>query len=104
MALYGKSLDAASSPGSGAEFFFDVPKTHIGAIATYTGSPDAASVKIEVTLDGSTWLTSFTANTVLGCIAANSSSILCPVIGVRATLVSFDGGTSPTVTVWISAA
>ncbi len=102
MALYGKSLDAASSPSSGTEFFFDVPKSVIGAIASYTGTPDAASVHIEGTLDGTTWVFLVVANTVA--TPSATVNIGCPVMGIRARLISFDGGTSPTVTVWVSAA
>jgi hypothetical protein len=92
-----RSLDAATSTGAGIVLMFDEPPALHGAQSITTGSPMDAVIVIEGTIDGSTWYE-------IGTISPNAYSTVVnsPLAGIRANLTTLDGGTSPTVTVWIA--
>jgi hypothetical protein len=103
MALSGKSLDAATTTGPGMAITFDVPKAAHTLVTTFTGSPSQVIVHLEITLDGSNWVTitqtSGVASTINYSGAGNT-----PALGARANLVELTGGTSPTVTAFVASA
>jgi hypothetical protein len=96
-----KSIDAATGTGPGSALVFDsVRAFHQGsAQVVTTGNPTSVAITVEATLDGVAWAT---------LIAPTSASFfgfsVPPILGIRAKLVTLDGGSSPTVAVFIGLA
>jgi hypothetical protein len=101
--LVAASLSAASATGIGSTVFFGVPKPIIGLQISTTGSPTTFNVNLEGTIDGTNYFTAYTVTQATsGSVAGGAAPP--PVIGARANLTAFSGGTAPTFTATVSGA
>lgn len=100
MPLFLKSLVAATATGAGQALVFDSPKrAHFGFQISWTGSPSSIEVQLEVTIDGTNWVSigTFTSNGSTPASGAIQTSETGPVMGTRLNLTGLSGGSSPTV-------
>jgi hypothetical protein len=108
MAIYslvGTSLSAATSTGAGTSVFFGVPVAAAGLLVVATGSPASFNVNLEGTIDGAHYFTlAAVTQATAGGIAGVTRGSMPPVIGTRANLTAFSGGSSPTFTATVSGA
>jgi methyl coenzyme M reductase beta subunit len=99
------SLNAATGTGAGDSFGF-LPFLGGGIPGTYswdiiiTGGPSAVTVNLEGSDDGTNW---FTVDTSTSTSSALRHVVDKPVRFLRANLATLTGGSSPTVSVGISA-
>jgi hypothetical protein len=98
MTLIVKSLDAVAALGPGGALMFDIPRSPIGMGVTFAGAT-SVFVNLEGTFDGVNWINLGTVFSTTGLVTSSN----VPVIGIRANLTEIDGGTSPSVTAWVSA-
>lgn len=104
MPLVGTSLNAVTATGPGVAVTFDTPKTEVAMQFSVTGSPSTWEASMEASLDGFnfTMVQSLSQNQGSPAIIKLPSD-QSPVLSVRANLVSFSGGSSPTFTAVIAA-
>ncbi len=101
--LSGVSLAAVTATGAGTQLLWGTPMTAASMQVATTGSPTSYSINLEGSIDGTTFFT--LANVTQATTGLNASSINVAVfIAIRANLVSFSGGTSPTFTATIAVA
>lgn len=111
------SLNGATTPGAGVSRDLEGVANCFTVQTILTGAPSSFTVKVEGSLDGSTWdqINPVTINSGAGLVTwgdnpytpvGNSGSFAFAhyVRYVRAYLTAVSGGTSPTVTVWLVAA
>lgn len=101
-----KSLDAVTATGEGtaASFGGHVRSTHAIQVSA-TGSPTGLVVKLQGSLNGTNWFTLATWD-ITAPLASGDMLFVTgkPVNQVRADCTTLSGGTSPTVSAWVSSA
>lgn len=91
------TLGTLAATGAGTAVNLSVVAHKHTVTAVPTGSPATCTVKLEGSIDGTTWFDLSTAQT---CTAAVAFHVVeKPVLAVRANLTALTGGTSPTVVV-----
>lgn len=100
MSLWVESIKAATTLGPGVSLRFDIPRWFLGIFITATGSPTTVDGSLEGSIDGVTWFQLSNASLTSPAIGVSGP----PVLFLRANVTNIVGGTSPTVTAWISAA
>lgn len=94
------TLASAAATGPGETRDLEHTYRAHGMIVTTTGSPAAFQIDLEISFDGTTWIS-------LGSVTeATNPAVLWsadkPTRFIRANLASFSGGTSPTFDVFIT--
>jgi hypothetical protein len=96
-AQHSATLGTLSATGATAAAHLSVVAHKHTVAAVPTGSPTGCSVKLEGSLDGTTWFDLSTAQTCTSAIMFHV--VEKPVLVVRANLTALSGGTAPTVVV-----
>lgn len=98
-----QSLKAAASTGPGVGVQLSKPVVSFGLQVTHTGSPAQVVVTLEGSLNGEDW---FKLAEWDSTVPLSSGAIVWveskAVTDIRANLTTLAGGTSPTVSVWIT--
>jgi hypothetical protein len=97
------SLNAVTAAGSGAASTYSTTRQNFGLQVNTTGSPTVATINLEGTLDGSHWFKLAQWNLSNQATGDIVFATMTPVLGIRANLITLTGGTSPTVTAYLSA-
>lgn len=95
-----KSLVAATATGAGVALTFDSPRrSHFNYQVSWTGSPSSVVVTLEITVDGTNWVTwaTFTSNGTTPPSGSIQGGDIGPIMGARLNLTTLSGGSSPTV-------
>lgn len=93
-----KSLDAATATGAGTTLLLSSPKSSQGIQVLVTGNPSPYEIDLEGSIDGANWTVLKQVNSATGIFVSSTTAI---VTMLRANLVSFSGGTSPTFTAFV---
>lgn len=95
------SLNAVTAPGAGSVTDLGVVRSVHSMQTSVTGSPSAATVNLEGSLNGTLWATLATSTSTTSDVQTASGKA---VRYVRANLTTLTGGTAPTVTALIASA
>ena len=100
MSLSGVSLNAVTAPGAGSAIMFDTPKSVVSLIATATGGPTDIDISLQGTIDGTNWVNLVNSPTGTNKIIGSTDRA---VLGIRAFLNNWNGGSTPTFTASVAA-